>query len=172
MRKHKILFAAAGILLAVVSVLSSCAGKEPEGTAPETVQESQLIKIGMDYGEAIAVLDAAGVKHFNDGGCIFFEEPDGRNAIAYFEGENTKATEVDFFPRVETTQEAFSSVKKGMSLSELVRTVGLPIASRTFGVDSLYFECADGTGYDVSLRRDNIDAVKDRYVDGVRKTPE
>ena len=36
MRKHKILFAAAGILLAVMLVLSACAGKEPEGTAGET----------------------------------------------------------------------------------------------------------------------------------------
>ena len=30
MRKHKILFAAVGILLAVMLVLSACAGKEPE----------------------------------------------------------------------------------------------------------------------------------------------
>ena len=36
MRKHKILFAAAGILLAVVLVLSACTGKEPEGTVSGT----------------------------------------------------------------------------------------------------------------------------------------
>ena len=36
MRKHRILITTAGILLAIMFVLSSCAGKEPEETAGET----------------------------------------------------------------------------------------------------------------------------------------
>ncbi len=170
MRKHRILFAAAGILLAVMLVLSSCAGKEPERTAetaPETVQletaqESQIVKVGMTSDEVRAALDAVGAKYYSYGEMIFFEDPDGMNGIAYTElKDNFQVAEVDTFPRVQPTSEAFSSVRYGMPVAALVRTVGLPTDSLTSGFASICFNCADGTRYSVYIENDKERGMSD-----------
>ena len=170
MRKHKILFAAVGILLAVMLVLSACAGKKPEKpeeTAPETVQletaqESQIVKVGMTSDEVRAALDAVGAKYYSYGEMIFFEDPDGMNGIAYTELKGgCSVLEVDTFPRVQPTPAAFSSVRYGMPVAVLVRIVGLPTDSLTSGFASICFHCADGTRYSVYIENDKERGMSD-----------
>lgn len=109
-------------------VLSSC-------------EKTDNIEIGMTYSEAASI----------KANCIFyrgymFYKENNINVVCRFNDETIE--EIMEFSIVKPSSEAFSTISTGMTVAEVVKTVGIPAGdSRTFGLSTLDFNCADGSVY-------------------------
>ncbi len=80
MRKHKILFAAAGILLAVVFVLSACAGKKPEGTDSTETQAPKITSLTIGDTCYSVRFTESKISEFTDKPMDYYQVAEGDNA--------------------------------------------------------------------------------------------
>ena len=86
------------------------------------------------------------------GSYLFFRDRLGSHVVAYI-ARSEKITDIHYFSnwRVNSSDEAFSKIRNGMDIYEVVAIVGLPVTSETFGMASLTFQSDSGTKYMVYL---------------------
>lgn len=116
------------LIVILVFVLSSC-------------QKTDNIEIGMTYSEAESIKPNCIIYC----GYMFYKE-NNINVVCRFNGETIE--EIMEFPIVKPSSEAFSAISTGMTVAEVVKTVGIPAGdSQTFGLCTLDFNCVDGSVY-------------------------
>ena len=119
------------IALCLLLNLVGCAHKETENeTAPYlTAPSNESLSIGMTFSEV------SGLK----GDYISF------NYYVFHLNSDGHTIQIAEFPAPEATPEAFTQITEGMPATEVLRLVGVPSGSATFGIDSLDFKSTAGT---------------------------
>lgn len=104
------------------------------------------ITVGMSYEEAISLRPDSFyyIKY------MFYTENE-KNIVITFEKEKYLVEKIEEFPVVTANQMAISSIKEGMTVSEVVRLVGIPTGSTESGLIMLNFQRADGSTFYVEF---------------------
>ena len=132
-------------LLLSVLILSSCA----ESNVPKDKVNSQF-KTGMTRDDVLS-LDAACFCYRE---YIFCKSDGENNVVCKVNSDTSLVEEVMEFPPAEPKKEAFSAICEGMTVTDVVKTVGLPFRTATFGLSTLDFQADDGTVYRIQWDED------------------
>lgn len=132
-------------LLITVFILSSCAGSD----VSEDTGDSQF-QIGMTRDDVLS----ADAECFQYLAYLFCKNNEGNNVVCKLNNDRQLIEKIWEFPSVEPTREAFSAICKGMTVTDVVKTVGLPFRTATFGLSTLDFQCDDGTVYRIQWDKD------------------
>ena len=125
-----------------------CGGKPGLGEA--TQRTFDALEIGMSYAD----VERLTTEHLLAGYYVFTEKAAGNAVVGRFDPDTLKIAGIDEFPAVSGDADAFASITPGMTVSDVVRAVGLPLGSRTFGLNTLDFACSDGSEYRVQWNED------------------
>ncbi len=131
------------ILYITVLILSFCACTKPILSTEKRVVQ---LETGMTYDDVLSVQEGC-IPYQN---YVFYRNSEGNNVVCKFNEDTQLLDEIMEFSLVEPTMESFSGIRKGMTVADVVKTVGLPIRSATFGLATLDFNCTDGTVYRIS----------------------
>lgn len=124
--------------------LVGCAHKETENeTAPHlTAPSNESLSIGMTFSEVSGLKGDYISFHYY----VFHLNSDGHTIqIGEFGKDSGRVETITEFPAPEATPEAFTQITEGMPVTEVLRLVGVPSESATFGIDSLDFKSTAGT---------------------------
>lgn len=121
-------------------------------TEPDTAPESKLVTVGMVAEDALMALVSAKIEYVGFGISLYYEDPDGMNAVAWMSWDGEKIVRVDTVTRAPQapTRETFEAFEFGTPLLDVIRTVGIPTGGSST-MDYLDFECADGSRYRVYI---------------------
>ena len=140
------------LLLAFTLTACSCGTRILCGGKPGDVTQTTFdaLAIGMTYSD----VDRLTTEHLVEGYYVFTKSAAGDAVIGRFDPDTLKIAEITEYPAVTGDADAFASLTPGMTVYEVVRTVGLPLGSRTFGLSTLDFACSDGSEYRVQWNED------------------
>ncbi len=108
------------------------------------------LAIGMTYSD----VERLETEHLFAGIYVFCANDAGNAVVGQFDPDTLKIARITEYPAVTGDADAFASLTPGMTVYEVVRTVGLPLGSRTFGLNTLDFACSDGGEYRVTWNDD------------------
>ena len=140
------------LLLAFALTACSCGTRILCGGPPLAGPQASFdaLAIGMTWSD----VERLETEHLVAWYYVFTENAAGDSVIGRFDPETEKIATIDEFPAVKGDADAFASLTPGMTVYEVVRAVGLPLGSRTFGLRSLDFACSDGDEYRVTWNDD------------------
>jgi hypothetical protein len=87
------------------------------------------------------------------GGYLFTKNNEGNHIVARMSDDGTVISKINCYEvsNIDNSDEAFNSIKEGMSIEEVVSIVGIPQGSYTSGMPTLSFESASGKMYWIYL---------------------
>lgn len=87
------------------------------------------------------------------GGYLFTKNNEGNHIVARMSDDGTVISKINCYEEsnIDNSDEAFNSIKEGMSIEEVVSIVGIPQGSYTSGMPTLSFESASGKMYWIYL---------------------
>ena len=140
------------LLLAFTLTACSCGTRILCGGSPRAVPQTSFhsLTFGMTYSD----VDRLTTEHLVEGYYVFTKNAAGDAVIGRFDPDTLKIARITEYPAVTGDADAFASLTPGMTVYEVVRTVGLPLGSRTFGLCTLDFACSDGSEYRVTWNDD------------------
>ena len=141
------------LLLVLALAVCSCgpaldAAQEATTDAPQAGFDA--LAVGMSYSD----VERLSTEHLVEGYYVFTKNAAGDAVIGRFDPDTLKIARITEYPAVTGDADAFASLTPGMTVYEVVRTVGLPLGSRTFGLNTLDFACSDGGEYRVTWNDD------------------
>ena len=108
----------------------------------QCVASRQSLSIGMTFSEVSGLKGDYISFHYY----VFHLNSDGHTIqIGEFGKDSGRVETITEFPAPEATPEAFTQITEGMPVTEVLRLVGVPSGSATFGIDSLDFKSTAGT---------------------------
>ena len=141
------------LLLVLALAVCSCGpalNAAQEATTDATQAGFDALEIGMSYAD----VERLSTEHLVEGTYVFTKNAAGDAVIGRFDPDTLKIAKITEYPAVTGDADAFASLTPGMTVYEVVRTVGLPLGSRTFGLCTLDFACSDGSEYRVQWNED------------------
>lgn len=148
------------LLLVALSSLVGCSNArthcgitpitDERATDGATEETFDRLEIGMSYAD----VERLEIEHLVAGYYAFTKNATGNAVVGRFDPDTLTIAEIDEFPAVSGDADAFASITPGMTVSDVVRAVGLPLGSRTFGLNTLDFACSDGSAYRVQWNED------------------
>ena len=141
------------LLLVLALAVCSCGpalDAAQEATTDATQAGFDALAVGMSYSD----VERLSTEHLVEGYYVFTKNAAGDAVIGQFDPDTLKIAKITEYPAVTGDAEAFASITPGMTVYEVVRTVGLPLGSRTFGLNTLDFLCSDGSEYRVQWNED------------------
>lgn len=125
--------------------LASCSRlpTSPSVQTSDTIPSAEKsLSIGMTYSEVSNLKGEYMFFHYY----VFYLNNDSHSIQIGEFGKDTERVEtITEFPVPEATSEAFTRITEGMTVTEVIRLVGMPFRSATFGIDSLDFQSMTGT---------------------------
>jgi hypothetical protein len=87
------------------------------------------------------------------GGYLFTKNNEGNHIVARMTDDGTVISKINCYEatNIDNSDEAFNSIKEGMSIEEVVSIVGIPQGSYTSGMPTLSYESASGKMYWIYL---------------------
>lgn len=141
------------LLLVLALAVCSCGpalDAAQEATTDATQAGFDALAVGMSYSD----VERLSTEHLVEGYYVFTKNAAGDAVIGRFDPDTLKIAEITEYPAVTGDADAFASLTPGMTVYEVVRAVGLPLGSRTFGLSTLDFACSDGSEYRVQWNED------------------
>ena len=124
-------------LCLLLFVFSSCAEPAVSGEKCDS-----LFRVGMTR-EEVCALDADCFACF---GYLFCKSEGGKGVLCRMNAADRVAEVTEFSP-AGPQKEAFSEIRPGMTMPDVVTKIGFPIRSATFGLATLDFRSSDGSEY-------------------------
>ena len=121
-----------------------------EATTDATQAGFDALAIGMTWSD----VERLESKHLITGYYVFTRNASGDAVVGRFDPDTLKIAKITEYPAVTGDADAFASITPGMTVYDVVRAVGLPLGSRTFGLNTLDFVCSDGSEYRVQWNED------------------
>ena len=142
------------ILLLVLALAVCSCGPALDAAQEVTTDATQAgfdaLAVGMSYSD----VERLSTEHLVEGYYVFTKNAAGDAVIGRFDPDTLKIAKITEYPAVTGDAEAFASITPGMTVYDVVRAVGLPLGSRTFGLSTLDFACSDGSEYRVQWNED------------------
>ena len=140
------------LLLCLTLTACSCGTRILCGGKPGDVTQTTFdaLAIGMTYSD----VERLETEHLVAGTYVFTKNAAGNAVVGQFDPDTLKIARITEYPAVTGDAEAFASLTPGMTIYDVVRAVGLPLGSRTFGLNTLDFACSDGGEYRVTWNDD------------------
>lgn len=107
------------------------------------------ISVGMTYADFTKSVPEDRFFEYLEYG--FSSDRKGNLYVVRFENEKIAEYQVFKSGAIDKSADTFSSIPTGTSIFELVRLIGLPVGTGTFGMPSLLFESGNGDCYIVYL---------------------
>ena len=104
------------------------------------------------------------------GGYLFTKNNEGNHIVARMSDDGTVISKINCYEvsNIDNSDEAFNSIKEGMSIEEVVSIVGIPQGSYTSGMPTLSFESASGKMYWIYLNFERTELGTVFQVESVR----
>ena len=141
------------LLLVLALAVCSCGpalNAAQEATTDATQAGFDALAVGMSYSD----VERLTTEFLLAGYYVFTENAAGNAVVGRFDPETEKIAEINEFPAVTGDAEAFASITPGMTVYDVVRAVGLPLGSLTFGLCKLDFASSDVSEYRVQWNED------------------
>lgn len=98
--------------------------------------------VGKTYEEVLAGCSGLPVQEYLN--YVFYVNPEGNNVVVAFDGERKLVERAEIYSAVEPEEDDFASITVGMSVFDVVKKVGHPSQSVTFGLATMDFEGKNG----------------------------
>lgn len=155
------------ISLALIFTCCCACNKQPgEGKNPITTNDNDVttsssevndktssIYVGMTYDEFVEKHSDTSYQQYSR--YIFFVNSNGENVVIKFSGDGKRIEKFEKYTAVSPKSDDFYSLKKEMTIFEVVKKVGAPFRSVTSGLFTLDFKSSTGEIYRINWSDNN-----------------